>query len=66
MATIFFWMIMLISGQDGLKAPSSFATAEPAKDISDVFKSSKGWIGADGNYSVKISNEKALWFFSDT
>ncbi|MBJ7305863.1 MAG: hypothetical protein JHD26_15545, partial [Gemmataceae bacterium] len=66
MATICFWMIMMISGQDGLKTNSPFAKAEPAKDISDVFKSSKGWIGADGNYSVKISNEKALWFFSDT
>jgi len=66
MATICFWMIIMISGQDGLKTNSPFAKAEPAKDISDVFKSSKGWIGADGNYSVKISNEKALWFFSDT
>ena len=66
MATICFWMIMMISGQDGLKTNSPFAKAEPAKDISDVFKSSKGWIGADGNYSVKISNEKALWFYSDT
>jgi hypothetical protein len=66
MASICFWMIMMISGQDGLKTNSPFAKAEPAKDISDVFKSSKGWIGADGNYSVKISGDKALWFFSDT
>ena len=66
MATICFWMIMMISGQDGLKTNFPFAKAETAKDISDVFKSSKGWIGADGNYSVKISDEKALWFYSDT
>ena len=56
----------MISRQDGLKTNSPFAKAEPAKDISDVFKSSKGWIGADGNYSLKISIEKALWFYSDT
>ena len=66
MATICFCIMLLVSGQESLKAPSLIGKAEPAKGISDAFKSSKGWIGADGNYSVKISADKALWFFSDT
>ena len=31
----------------------------------DAFRTS-GWLGADGNYSVTLSKERTLWFFSDT
>jgi len=44
--------------------PTNKATA--AEEINLIFNNTKGWIGADGNYSVKISADKALWFFSDT
>lgn len=59
-------LTMMISGQNFTKNLSPFEKSGPADDINAVFKSSKGWIGADGNYSVKISPDKTIWFFSDT
>ncbi len=31
-----------------------------------AFQNTNGWIGADGNFAVKLTNGLALWLFSDT
>ena len=54
-------------------SPSAFAdeplkviSATPTEELNDLFRRTRGWLGADGNYSVALSNERILWFFSDT
>jgi len=42
------------------------ASAEPAADWTARFRATDGWVGADGAYSVPVSEKKALWLFSDT
>lgn len=41
-------------------------SATPAPELDALFQHTNGWIGADGNYSVAVSDERVLWFFSDT
>ena len=41
-------------------------SAEPATELNESFRRTEGWIGADGAYSVPVSETKALWLFSDT
>jgi hypothetical protein len=40
------------------------AAPEPAWDAR--FQRTSGWLGADGNYSIRIAPDRVLWFFSDT
>jgi hypothetical protein len=39
---------------------------EPAPDLDQRFRRTEGWIGADGAYSVTLSDQRTLWLFSDT
>lgn len=41
-------------------------SAEPAPELNAKFRRTEGWVGADGAYSVVLSDQKALWLFSDT
>jgi hypothetical protein len=41
-------------------------SATPAPDFDALFQRTNGWIGADGNYSVPVTDKRTLWFFSDT
>jgi len=41
-------------------------SAAPAPELDALFQRTNGWIGADGNYSVEVNAQRALWFFSDT
>ncbi len=41
-------------------------SAEPAAEWNQRFRRTEGWVGADGAYSVPVSNSKTLWLFSDT
>ena len=41
-------------------------SAEPAAELNAKFRRTEGWVGADGAYSVPISDTKTLWLFSDT
>jgi len=53
----------------GLAAPPSSPTvvkAEPAAELEAKFRQSEGWIGADGAYSVPLTDKRTLWLFSDT
>lgn len=56
-------------------APTAFAATSPAlrvvsatpvPELDALFQRTNGWIGADGNYSVPVTDERTLWFFSDT
>lgn len=40
--------------------------AEPAPELDKLFRRTEGWIGADGAYSVPLSEKRTLWLFSDT
>jgi hypothetical protein len=61
-------MILLVSFTfDANSAPPlAIQSARPAPELESSFQRSSGWIGADGNYSVPISEHRRLWFYSDT
>lgn len=40
--------------------------AEPAPELDALFRRTEGWIGADGAFSVPLSDKRTLWLFSDT
>ena len=50
--------LFLVSGAEG--------AASPAPDLDARFASTQGWLGADGIYSVALSNQRTAWIFSDT
>ena len=39
---------------------------EPFDEYNKLFHAKHGWIGADGAYSVALTNDTTLWLFSDT
>lgn len=41
-------------------------SAEPDETWNARFRSTQGWVGGDGAYSVPLSEKKTLWLFSDT
>lgn len=41
-------------------------TATPAPEYDRLFNRASGWIGADGDYSVPLGDDKIAWLFSDT
>ena len=40
--------------------------AEQAPEYDRLFQRSTGWIGADGDFTVALTNDLTLWLFSDT
>ncbi len=49
------------------KIPADVADAvRPAPDLDARFASTKGWIGADGIFSVTLADGRTVWLFSDT
>jgi hypothetical protein len=42
------------------------AWAGPAPDLDALFHRTNGWIGADGDYSVRLNSRESLWLFGDT
>lgn len=40
--------------------------AHPDRRLTALFLSDIGWTGADGAYSVAVSDDRVLWFFGDT
>ena len=48
-----------------LVVAASYA-ASPAPDLDARFASTRGWLGADGIYSVGLPNNRTAWLFSDT
>jgi hypothetical protein len=41
-------------------------TAHSAPEFDCLFQRTNGWIGADGNFAVMLTNSLTLWLFSDT
>ena len=41
-------------------------TASSAPEYDRLFQRTNGWIGADGNFAVTLTNGLTLWLFSDT
>jgi hypothetical protein len=46
--------------------PPVVESAAPANELDALFERTDGWIGADGAYSVALSQNRTLWLFSDT
>ena len=46
--------------------PPTVVKAEPAPELEAKFRRTEGWIGADGAFSVPLSDKRTLWLFSDT
>lgn len=47
-------------------APPTVAKSEPLPEWDARFRRADGWVGGDGAYSVRTSDARALWLFSDT
>lgn len=49
-------------------APLSAAdwSSHPLPEYDRLFQQTNGWIGADGDYTVKLPDGQTLWLFSDT
>ena len=41
-------------------------SVEPLPEYNALFYNEKGWTGADGSYSVALSDSATLWLYSDT
>jgi len=46
--------------------PLQVREAIPADDLNARFAQARGWVGADGNYSVVLAPDRILWLYSDT
>ncbi len=42
------------------------AKAEPDTKLTAAFRFTDGWVGGDGAFSVRISDKRSLWLFSDS
>ena len=47
-------------------APRPNISVEVLPEYEALFQNEKGWTGADGAYSIMLSNETILWLFGDT
>jgi Domain of unknown function (DUF4185) len=47
-------------------APPAVAKAETDSALEAKFRQTEGWIGADGAFSVPLSETRTAWLFSDT
>ncbi|HSQ56070.1 MAG TPA: hypothetical protein VLM40_10010, partial [Gemmata sp.] len=62
-------VLVAAGAQPALPAASSLprvVKSEPAADLDAKFRRTEGWIGADGAFSVRLSDTRSLWLFSDT
>jgi hypothetical protein len=62
--TIIFLFCLFPSGLVGQSIPDVAVKRLPQYDA--LFVQEEGWTGADGAYSVALSNEVTVWFFGDT
>jgi hypothetical protein len=59
-AAICFWLLFLAS------ARGADWDAASAPQYNRLFQQTNGWIGADGDFTVTLTNDVTLWLFSDT
>lgn len=55
-------LLLLLS----LAAPPAVAKSEPLPEWDARFRRADGWVGGDGAFSVRASDTRVLWLFSDT
>jgi hypothetical protein len=60
-----FWGALLCRWADAVD-PIRIESVAPAHDWDEKFQRTRGWLGADGNYSIRVAPDRVLWFFSDT
>lgn len=65
LAAMAWWLVLSGTVLHALDPPR-LVTSEAAPDWDALFQRSEGWLGADGNYSIRVSANRVLWFFSDT
>ncbi len=58
--------LLLLSNVVAAVEPLRLLEAKPMPELEKAFLQKSGWIGADGDYSVQVSKDRTLWFFSDT
>jgi hypothetical protein len=46
--------------------PPSVVKAEPDAKLTAAFRQTDGWVGGDGAFSVRLSDTRAVWLFSDS
>ena len=61
LAAGFFLAVSLATGANGADG-----TAASAPEFDQLFQRTNGWLGADGDYAVALTNGLTLWLFSDT
>lgn len=66
LAFVFFWLSVTTIVPADLPEAPKVVSAEPAPEWNERFRRTEGWVGADGAYSVPLSDQKWLWLFSDT
>jgi hypothetical protein len=70
--TVAGWMhaLFLVVGAAGVLSANALHaagwTARAWPEYDRLFQPTNGWIGADGDYTVKLPNGRTLWLFSDT
>jgi hypothetical protein len=50
----------------GAAEPIRIESVVPEAAWDSKFQRTSGWLGADGNYSIRVAPDRVLWFFSDT
>jgi hypothetical protein len=58
------WLLPLILSVACIPRPN--ISVEVLPEYEALFQNEKGWTGADGAYSIMLSNETILWLFGDT
>lgn len=57
---------MAFAGSSTDRAPFVVQSVEPFEPLNKLFKVRRGWVGADGAYSVPVAPERTVWTFGDT
>lgn len=60
------WILLVAVAAAEAAEPLQVMSVEPASDWDAHFQRSGDWIGADGNYAIRVAPDRVLWFFSDT
>ena len=56
--------LTLLAALNACAASAPAGKAAPEWDA--LFQRNSGWIGADGDYSIPLTQDTTLWLFSDT
>jgi Domain of unknown function (DUF4185) len=63
------WLLALLIGRMAwaeASKPFRVLSAQPVPELAAPFARTDGWAGADGDYSIPLTPERVLWFFSDS